>query len=410
MSIRTHTILNLSGVFVPAIAALLLFPILINSFGVEKFGAISLMWIATAASSALDFGLGRALTVLTNRANRTDQENKSLAAVGIVFSIAWAFFLFFLFFLVFLYFNLPDLSRFGSTLVWVYVAASVSLGVLGVALTGVLEARQRFVATNINKICTAVANLILPLLSFVIFGPDLDLVAALLWICKLGAVLHLVIFAFRFATFNRMRWFSSGALIWGQIRWMSLSTGTGAILVYADRAIVASICGVGQLAIYTIPQEIAQRISVITTAISTTYLPILARQKGTGSAYSSFKNQLFFIGICAVIFGVFGGPKFLSLWITTEFSTKASPILAILCIGVGLNALAMAPYTILHANMRPRPIAILHCVEVVPYLALLYFLTTNFGLIGAALAALLRNAFDLLGLNSILRKSSDDDR
>jgi O-antigen/teichoic acid export membrane protein len=58
--------------------------------------------------------------------------------------------------------------------------------------------------------------------------------------------------------------------------------------------------------------------------------------------------------------------------------------------------LAFIPYALIQGQGRPDLTAKLHVAEVVPFLAILYFLVTHFGLPGAALAWTFRTVADCL--------------
>nr|MDQ6925886.1 hypothetical protein [Candidatus Eremiobacteraeota bacterium] len=54
--------LNLAGWLLPALSALVAFPVLLHSMGAERFGLLSLAWTIVGYFSAFDLGIGRALT------------------------------------------------------------------------------------------------------------------------------------------------------------------------------------------------------------------------------------------------------------------------------------------------------------------------------------------------------------
>src|SRR5207302_8738660 len=60
--VRKGVVANIVGVAVPALAALVAVPRLINSLGSSRFGALSLAWAFINAAGVLDLGIGRALT------------------------------------------------------------------------------------------------------------------------------------------------------------------------------------------------------------------------------------------------------------------------------------------------------------------------------------------------------------
>jgi O-antigen/teichoic acid export membrane protein len=61
-------------------------------------------------------------------------------------------------------------------------------------------------------------------------------------------------------------------------------------------------------------------------------------------------------------------------------------VLRILAIGVAANCIAMVPFTLLQASGRARTTATLHLLEIVPFVLLLWFAVTHYGIVGAAAA------------------------
>ncbi len=89
----------------------------------------------------------------------------------------------------------------------------------------------------------------------------------------------------------------------------------------------------------------------------------------------------------------------LNYWLSKEFAEKALPIVLILSAGIWVNAMASVPYTLLHANGNPRLTALFHLFELAVYIIALWWLTQEYGMIGAAIAWVGRVVLDWLLLN-----------
>src|SRR4051794_26198065 len=61
-SLARNTILNLVGLGVPLIAALLAIPVITRSLGTDQFGILTLIWVVLGYFGLFDLGLGRAIT------------------------------------------------------------------------------------------------------------------------------------------------------------------------------------------------------------------------------------------------------------------------------------------------------------------------------------------------------------
>ena len=86
------------------------------------------------------------------------------------------------------------------------------------------------------------------------------------------------------------------------------------------------------------------------------------------------------------------------------FAQSALPVVLVLTVGIWLNSMAVIPFTLLHAQGRPRVAAIFHLAELVLYIGALWWLTDRFGIVGAALAWLARVALDLVLLHVAARR------
>ncbi len=99
---------------------------------------------------------------------------------------------------------------------------------------------------------------------------------------------------------------------------------------------------------------------------------------------------------------IIAGPLFvfaeplLVLWLGEAFRGESAKVFQILLIGFVINAIAQIPFANLQAKGQAKLIAILHCVETIPYLILLYILTSKYGLSGVAWSWTLRILADTL--------------
>ena len=84
----------------------------------------------------------------------------------------------------------------------------------------------------------------------------------------------------------------------------------------------------------------------------------------------------------------------LSLWLGSEFADNSYLVLQLLAIGVFLNSLANVPFGLVQSAGRPDLTAKLHVIELPFYLLVLWWLLNTYGIVGVALAWLLRVAVD----------------
>jgi O-antigen/teichoic acid export membrane protein len=177
-------------------------------------------------------------------------------------------------------------------------------------------------------------------------------------------------------------------------------------MVYGDRFFVSATVGADQLSIYAIPQEGLQRLLLIPSALCGALLPKLASIKPHDMAMTYHQNyrrvMLLMLGICTVV--VLCAYPALAWWLSPTFATQAFPVVVVLSLGIWLNSIALVPYTFIHAHGNPKLTAIFHISELLLYLFALYFLTKQFGLVGAAVAWVARVLLDLILLQLTVKK------
>jgi O-antigen/teichoic acid export membrane protein len=88
----------------------------------------------------------------------------------------------------------------------------------------------------------------------------------------------------------------------------------------------------------------------------------------------------------------------LRLWIGPEFAQRSTPVLQWLAAGVFINCLAQVPFALIQGVGRPDLSAKLHLLELPGYLFALWYLTTRYGINGAAIAWTARVLIDAAGL------------
>jgi O-antigen/teichoic acid export membrane protein len=188
--------------------------------------------------------------------------------------------------------------------------------------------------------------------------------------------------------------------------WVTVTGIVGPLMVYGDRFFVSAAVGAAQLPLYAIPQEGLQRLLIIPVALCGALFPQLAALSPDDAAASYKRNYkrvaVVMFGICLLV-AVLAYPV-LAWWLSVKFAQQALPIVLILTVGIWLNSMALVPYTLMHANANPRLTAMFHLFELGLYVLALWWLTTNFGLVGAALAWVGRVALDLILLHAAANK------
>jgi len=419
MSLRKNTLWNIAGSGLPLIAGVIFIPYVLKKLGGEAFGVLSLVWALIGYFSLFDLGVGRALTYEMSklRAANLNEEMAPTLKAGLLLTLGAG-----LIGMAILAVLAPLMAQswLKISLQWqsdAQLAFQIAaVGVIATTLTsglrGALEGLERFAESNLSKIFLGFCMFVLPAFSIWLHGP-------VIWIIALYLVgVRIIVLLWSVLLMRNYLWNSGAPLALNYIKplmsygvWLTVTGVVSPLMVYGDRFFVSATVGAAELSLYAIPQEGLQRILIIPTALCGALLPQLAASKRE-QVETIYRDNFKIVagamfGVCALA-ALFSYPIF-TLWLSEDFAKKTLSITLILCVGIWLNSMAQVPYTLLHARGNPRITALFHIGEFVFYIISLYYLTKYYGLIGAALAWVIRVFLDLLLLNfaanNILEKS-----
>ncbi len=414
MSLKRNTLWNLAGSAVPLTAAVAFIPFTLERLGNEAFGVLTLIWGVIGYFSLFDLGVGRALTYQLSQhkaAGRHAEIGPTLKAgmlltlaagllgAGLIWVLAPG--------LAKHWLKISPALQHDAMLAFMIAALGVLPTTLASGLRGGLEGLDRFAASNISRILLGLWMFVLPAWSVYMHGPDL-------WRITLYLVLGRCLVVLGMAVQLGGYLYSGGPGLekrhlkglWNYGLWVTVTGIVGPLMVYGDRFFVSAAVGAEQLPLYAIPQEGLLRLLLIPMALTGALLPRLAAMGKDETVLAYRQNyrrvQASMFGIC-VVAAVLAYPV-LAVWLSAEFARAALPIVLVLCAGIWINSMALVPYTLLHAKGNPRLTAIFHLVELLLYLLALWILSSQFGLLGAALAWVARVALDLVLLQLAVRR------
>ncbi|HCS66448.1 MAG TPA: flippase [Cellvibrio sp.] len=413
MSLSKNTFWNIAGNALPLVLGAVTIPLLIPALGLERFGVLTLLWTIIGYFSLFDFGLGRAITqqVATSLGEQRQGEIPQIIKAGLEFTVLTG-----LLGALVLTLGAYPLSHYGmgvstdlrqEVFISLLIAAiGIPLATLSNGLRGALEGYERFQASNVARMLLGASIFLFPLLAVLLHGKSL--VTVTLWL--VGArLLSCLLFVWLVAKLpsgkfwhapilenTRKRLFSFGA-------WMAVTNLLSPLLVNADRFFISYLLGAGVVAYYTVPFEFLVRLLILPGALGASLLPNLARERLMGSALvgETFAKSVKIVSLAmaalCLIAALLAYPL-MNMFISEDFASKSWLLAVILSVGVLINGVAYLPYTALHAYGKAKPTGILHLVEFVVYIPMLFAFIHWMGLTGAALAWTLRVAWDAIAL------------
>ncbi|MDH1380982.1 flippase [Comamonas aquatica] len=419
MSLKRNTLWNLAGTGLPLLLGALTIPYLIRTAGVEAFGVLTLVWALIGYFSLFDFGLGRALTqqVAAVRSSGLLAQLPGLVKTGLWFTAAagviGGLVLALLADQLAFHWLKVSVTLQPSTYQALLVASiGIPLTTITTGLRGVLEAYEDFKVVNLLRIGLGAANFGLPALSVMLISTSLVwMVASLVTARAVVLVAHLWLMHRRLPA----DWVSGqfekhnlkGLLSFGA--WMTVSNIVSPLMVTADRFVISAVLGASMVAYYTVPYEALSRVLILPSALTSALFPRLAFVMATDFSQARRLYKRCLLGVTAAMVPVCIAIALLSqwgltLWLGADFSEKSWLIVCIMAAGVMLNGIAFVPFASIQASGDARSTALLHVLELLFYIPLLFFGLKMFGLVGAAVAWAARAGVDLVAL-LIIEKS-----
>jgi len=406
--LRRNFAFNLIYPIVRLAVAIVTIPIYVRHVGDARYGVISIVWVLLGYFGFLDLGLSRAATnALAKLCDAPQAERARVLLTTTVLNIGFGLVGAALLFVIGGYSlehvlsvpeNLkPEVAR---ALPWITCLFPMAL-ISGVGI-GALESRERFLLANLFQMLGMSLSQIAPVIVAVFVSPSLTVVIPSAAVAQATSIIVLVAYVYRLEGP-----FSLRAFDWNEARtllsyggWVTVTAVINPILVSADQLLIGSLIGVAAVAHYAIPMNLVFRTQMLPVALGRTFFPRMsmlpreaARELGAralqwlGYGYSA---------VCAP--GIILAPAFFRYWIGPEFALISAPVAQIIFLGAWINGLAFVAYTLIQSQGRPDLTGKLHLAEVTPFLGILWFLTSTFGINGAATAWTLRSVLDALAM------------
>lgn len=409
-----NTLWNLLGEGLPMLAALISIPLLMSAVGIERFGALTLIWTLLGYLSLLDFGLGRSLVQVVadrlghHRPGSGPDDNvvgivgpaiAMMSGIGLLTGGMMALTSGFLTTLFHVKSGASTVEEVRVSLLMAAVIVPIAL--MSVGLRGILEAHQRFRPISLVRMAVGVLNYLGPLCILPFSQSLVPVVGAIACGRLIGLIAYGVLAVRQMPDLLRPHRWGRPSLrgLFTMSAWMMLNNLVGSVMLYADRFILFSLVPAAAVAYYTTPFELLIRLIVISGALSLALFPLasgLFRRDPSALGRILDAGGHLTLGVFLLIqTGIFvGGETALSLWLGPSFAANSTLVLSVLMLGALFNAVAYVPHTLIHSIGRVDVTARLQMAQFPIYLGVLWLSAERFGPIGAAAAWSLRAAID----------------
>ncbi len=409
----SHVTWNLAGLAAPLAVAAVALPSLLHQLGPQRFGVLALAWGLIGYASAIDLGIGRAVTrMIAGMLNSTQstRENDVLQA-GLHITIATGAIAFLLIAVAALsgverFLGANEIPSREKTFSILLLALALPMQSISATYKGVNEAHLNFRKISLLKIGLGVANFGAPWL-ISLFTVQMHWVIASL---VLSRALSLYLYRrFAIALLPNKRAKSSRHRT-RQLRilkirlfkfggWLTVSSVINPIVNVADRFLVAYVISAAAVTSYVIPFEMTTQSLILVGAVTTVFFPYAARI----ADHDPEKLKKEFIKILLVSVAVmasttlcyllFGG-KVLALWLGHALEPDAISVLQIISLGLAPYSVASVSTSFIHSRGLSKVTALVHTAAFFPSLGLVYGLIHSYGLLGAAAAWVIRITFE----------------
>ena len=407
-TIARNTFLNIIGRCIPLVTALFTIPLLIQGFGTERYGLLTLFWIVIGYFGLLDMGIGRTTTkFVADRLASNHVEGLPrlvwtswalLMGLGV---LAGVILVAMVPVLVSHVLNVPQDLREETAASFYWLAGFMPFALSIAGMQGVLEAQQRFDIINGIQIPAAIIGYIIPLV-VLRYTQDLSVVIVALlvsrtivWSAFLSCCLRSIpLLRHRPSLSSR---YVKDLLCFGG--WLTVSNIVSPLMVYTDRFLIGALLTLSAVAYYTTPYSMVTQLWVIPGSLMPVLFPTfshLVAQRNAAYAllYRRAVKYIFLAMMPLAVALIVLADDLMSLWVGAEFASHSAPVLALLALGVLINSLAQVPFGLIQAAGRPDVTARFHLLEVLPYFALVWWGIATYGIVGAALAWVTRVAVD----------------
>ncbi|OZA76463.1 flippase, partial [Polynucleobacter sp. 39-46-10] len=283
------------------------------------------------------------------------------------------------------------------------MALAMPFIVLTSGFRGILEARDAFGIINLIRLPMGLFTFLGPLAVVLYAQPArLDYIA---WILVAGRVIACGVhgyYAWRVLPRERII-FTWKANLLKPLSvsggWLTVSNIVSPFMGYVDRFVIGAIVSASAVAYYATPQELVTKLWIVPGALTAVLFPAFAtqmarRDEQTWVLFGKAVYWLFMALLPLTVALSLFAHDLLVLWINSAFADQSTGLMRVFAIGILINCLAHVPFTLIQSAGAARLTALAHLIELPLFLGALWWLTSVHGILGAAIAWLLRMTLD----------------
>lgn len=401
LRILRNTGWNMLGTAAPIIAALFAVPLVLRTLGATEFGILAMGWVIMGYFAMFDLGLGRATTKFIAELRGKPELSRQLAEVAwtsihahnLLGALSCLLFVAVTPWLVITVFSIPPELQPTAFTSFYWMAASLPFIIVSSCLRGILEAFNRFDATNKVRAISSLVNYAAPIVVLP-FAYDLVLIIAIICISRALVLAALAIYCLRevpelhnprgvsLATTRQLFFFGG---------WVTVSSLITPVIMVTDRIFIAGIFDIASVSYYVVPYEIIIKLWILSASLMGAMFPVMSAMASRDTAglwQLAIRAERYLIAasLPVIAFLLTFSRELLLVWVGSDFAEQSSAVAKWLALGMLFSIAAQAPITMVQTTNRPDLIAKLQLVQLPLFVGLAWYMVQQFGSVGAAMA------------------------
>lgn len=303
--------------FISILLSLLSIPIYLKFGGKEEYGNYIFLHFLSFIAPILNFGLGKVSAI--NVSKNKDQDKIALV---LFFKTLKNSLIILVFFFLFLIANI--FFGFMSPVLFLLAILSIFLTILFVTIEGIFQGKELFFGLMLINLFFYGVSLSLPPFLLIFQYKNYENLFIFSLIIKASIVIISLYYLFRHKNLKFFYKYPSSLPYYSDQKWFSISNLFNITYEVMDKYLIKLHIGSTALAIYSIPQQLTGKLSILSKGVSAVLLPSIAIKKNeliTKNLLISLKIFIFIIPFFIFLFFYFFDILF-EIWIGKNSSTE----------------------------------------------------------------------------------------
>ena len=303
--------------FISILLSLLSIPIYLKFGGKEEYGNYIFLHFLSFIAPILNFGLGKISAI--NVSKNKDQDKVALILLFKTLKNSLIILVFcFLFLVANIFFGLI------SPVFFLLTILSIFLTILFVTIEGIFQGKELFFGLMLINLFFYGVSLSLPPFLLIFLYKNYENLFIFSLIIKASIIIISLYYLFGHKNLKFFYKYPSSLPCYSDQKWFSISNLLNITYEVMDKYLIKLHIGSTALAIYSIPQQLTGKLSILSKGISAVLLPSIALKKSkliTKNLLASLKIFIFIIPFFIFLFFYFFD-IFFEIWIGKDSSTE----------------------------------------------------------------------------------------